>query len=102
MSPVVFGLLAGLVFGVLDVLVMIPLDLPDKKAAMLGAFFGRFAIGLLIPLIDLPLAPLGIGVLVGLLLSLPDAIITKAYAPIIGIGVVGGAVIGWMTGMWVA
>ena len=54
MDPVVFGLIAGLVFGVLDVLIMIPLDLPDKNVAMLGAFFGQLAIGLLVPLVDMP------------------------------------------------
>ncbi|WP_257000242.1 hypothetical protein [Neobacillus jeddahensis] len=38
------------------------------------------------------------GVLTGFLLSLPEAIITKAYAPIIGFGVIGGAIIGWILG----
>jgi hypothetical protein len=33
--------------------------------------------------------------LVGLLISLPDAVITKAYVPILAIGIIGGAVIGW-------
>ncbi len=99
MDPVVFGVLAGLVFGILDVLVMIPLELPDKKAALAGAFIGRFAIGFLIPVIDLPLAGWLLGVLVGLLLSLPDAIITKTYAPIVGIGAVGGGIIGWLVGI---
>jgi hypothetical protein len=36
------------------------------------------------------------GLLTGLLLSLPDAIITKAYAPILIVGTIGGAVIGWI------
>ena len=30
----------------------------------------------------------------GLLISIPDAIVTKAYAPILASGVVGGAIIG--------
>jgi len=29
----------GLVIGVIDVLLMIPMAFPDKRAAMLGAFF---------------------------------------------------------------
>jgi hypothetical protein len=32
--------------------------------------------------------------------SLPDAIITKAYAPILVMGTVFGALIGWAVGTW--
>jgi hypothetical protein len=32
------------------------------------------------------------------LLSVPDTIITKAYAPIIGMGIVGGTIIGVIIG----
>src|SRR5207253_321144 len=51
------GSFGGVAFGVVDVLLMIPLTFPDRKTAMLGAFLSRFAIGFLIPLIRLPLAP---------------------------------------------
>jgi len=34
------------------------------------------------------------------LLSLPDAIITKAFAPILILGAVGGVVIGLIVGKW--
>ncbi|MBK7880590.1 MAG: hypothetical protein IPJ83_08550 [Saprospiraceae bacterium] len=34
------------------------------------------------------------GGLVGLVLSLPDAIVTKQYAPILGLGLIGGIVCG--------
>jgi hypothetical protein len=33
-------------------------------------------------------------VIVGVLISIPDAIVTKAYAPVLAIGVIGGAVVG--------
>lgn len=36
MSSVIVGLVAGVVYGVVDILLMIPLDLPNKKVAMLG------------------------------------------------------------------
>ena len=101
MSSLAFAVVAGLAFGVIDVLLMIPIDLPDKKTAMIGAFLSRFAIGFLIPLVDLPMAPWLIGGLVGLLISLPDAMITKAYAPIIVVGIIGGVIIGWASGRWV-
>jgi len=38
------------------------------------------------------------GLFFGLLLSIPDAIITKAYAPIIGMGALGGIIIGVIIG----
>jgi hypothetical protein len=31
-------------------------------------------------------------------LTAADAVITKAYPPILGLGAVGGAVIGWLVG----
>jgi hypothetical protein len=97
LSPLSYGVAAGLVFGGLSAASMLPMQFPDKKAALLGAFTNRFGIGLLIPLacVALPTHPKwAVGVTVGLLLSLPSAIITRAFAPIIGLGVVGGAVIG--------
>ena len=100
MNPIVFGLVAGLVFGTVDVLLMIPLKMEDKATAMAGAFAGRFAIGFLVPLVVLPMPMWAVGALIGLLLSLPDAIITKVYVPIVGIGVVGGLLIGLAAARW--
>ena len=94
MNPILFGVLAGVVFGALDVALMLPMQFPDKSTALLGAFASRFAIGFLIPLVKLPLPGWAIGALVGLLISLPDAIVTKAYAPVLATGLIGGALIG--------
>jgi hypothetical protein len=102
MNALVLGVLAGLVFGVVDVLLMIPLKMEDKGTAMAGAFVGRFAIGFLIPVVSLPMPGWAVGALIGLLISLPDAIITKTYVPILGVGLVGGILIGLATTMWVA
>ena len=102
MSAFGFGILAGLVFGSLSVAMMLPLQFSDKRAALLGAFINRFAIGLLIPLVRLPLPPLVSGLALGLLLSLPDAIITKAFAPILGVGAVGGVAIAWISSHFVS
>lgn len=101
MPPLLFAVVAGIGFGIVDVLLMIPLTFADKKTAMLGAFLSRFAIGFLIPVVKLPLSPWIAGGLVGLLISLPDAVITKGYVPILAGGVVGGVVIGWASGKWV-
>ncbi|MBS1252356.1 MAG: hypothetical protein MAG451_01395 [Anaerolineales bacterium] len=100
MSKLTLGIVAGLVFGVLDVLVMIPLEFEDRRSAMVGAFVNRFSIGFVIGATDLPMPLWASGLLFGLLLSLPDAIITKTWAPILGIGVIGGGLIGLGLGVW--
>jgi hypothetical protein len=98
MSPVVLGVIGGLAFGIVDVLLMLPMQFPDKRTALTAAFASRFAIGFLIPLCKLPLPWFVSGAVVGLLISIPDAIITKAYVPILVSGVVGGALLGWIAG----
>lgn len=100
MTNLNLGLLCGTVYGCLAAASMIPLEFPDKRAALLGAFINRFAIGLLIPLVPLPMPSWAKGLIIAILLSLPDAIITKAYAPILGFGAVGGAVIGLIAGKY--
>jgi hypothetical protein len=105
MPRLALGLLAGLVYGALSALSMIPLEFADKRAALLGAFLNRFSIGVVIgavvgaPQIDaLRLPPWAIGLAIGVLLSAADAVITRAYAPILILGALGGALIGWLVG----
>ena len=45
MTRVTLGVLLGTVIGVVDVLLMLPLAFPDKRAALIGAFCARFALG---------------------------------------------------------
>ena len=94
MNNLVFGVIAGLVFGLVDAALMIPMSFVDKKTAIAAAFASRFAIGFLIAITRLPIPGWAQGAVVGLLISIPDAIVTKAYAPILGTGVIGGAIIG--------
>ena len=96
MSRLVLGTIAGLVFGLLDVVLMLPMSFPDKRAAIAGAFINRFSIGFVIGAVQLHWPGWATGLSIGVLLSLADAIITKAYAPIIGLGAVGGAIIGFL------
>ncbi len=100
MSPPLIGLIAGLVFGVITIALMAPMAFPDKPAALAAAFIERFAIGLVIGCVQLSWAGWLVGFLFGFLLSLPSAIITKAYVPIILVGAVGGAVIGGVIHGW--
>lgn len=102
MNRVVFGLVAGIAFGAAAVALMLPIEFPDKTTALLAAFASRFAVGFLTPLVELPMPSWATGSIVGLLISVPDAIITKAYAPILVTGVVGGLIIGWATKRFVA
>jgi hypothetical protein len=54
MSKILLGIICGLAFGFIDVLMMIPLSFSDKTAAMTAAFISRFAIGFVIGAINLP------------------------------------------------
>ena len=100
MTRVTFGVLLGVAFGMADVVLMLPLSLPDKRAALLGAFLARFALGFFAATVRLPLSPVASGLVVGILTSVPDAIITKAYAPILVTGTIFGAIAGWIVGRW--
>jgi hypothetical protein len=100
MSRLILGTVCGLVYGALSAASMIPLQFSDKKAALAGAFLNRFAIGFVIGATRLPLPGWAAGLLIGILLSLPDAIITKVYLPILVLGAVGGLVIGLIVGKW--
>ena len=71
------------------------MEFPDKPAALLGAFLNRFGIGLVIGCARLPWPGWAVGLFFGLLLSLPDAIITKACAQILLLGGAGGSIHGW-------
>ena len=94
MNRIALGVICGLGFGLLDAALMLPMSFPDKRTAILGAFLDRFAIGFLICLADLPLGGWLAGLGLALLVSVPSAVITKAYAPILGTGAVGGILIG--------
>ena len=100
MTKMVLGAVCGLVYGAASAASMLPLEFTDKKAALAGAFVNRFAIGFVIGLVKTGSPGWVSGVVLGVLLSLPDAIITKAWAPILVFGAVGGALIGWVVGRW--
>jgi hypothetical protein len=100
MNRITLGIILGLGIGIADVLLMLPLSFPDKRAALIGAFCARFALGFFAATVRLPMSPILAGVLVGVLTSPPDAIITKATVPIMVTGVIFGALAGWIVGRW--
>ena len=100
MSKLMLGSICGIVWGALSAASMIPLEFSDKRAALAGAFLNRFAIGFVLGVARLPVSSWLNGLILGVLLSLPDAIITKAYAPILILGAIGGVVISLIVGKW--
>jgi hypothetical protein len=102
MNRIVLGILLGLGCGVVDVLIMLPMKFPDKATALAAAFSSRFAIGFIAANVTLPMHPVLTGALIGLLISIPDAIVTKAYAPIIVTGLIFGALSAWAARAWAA
>ena len=94
MSRILLGVICGLAFGGIAAGIMIPMKFEDKRAAITGAFINRFAIGFAIGASNVPIPGWFNGLIFGLLLSLPDAIITKTWIPILTLGVIGGVIIG--------
>ena len=100
MSRLMLGSICGVVYGALSAASMLPLSFEDKAAALTGAFLNRFAIGFVLGAARLEVPAWANGLIFGILLSLPDAIITKTYAPIVILGAAGGVIIGFVVDKW--
>jgi hypothetical protein len=101
MNRLSIGLLCGVVFGIVDVLMTIFGKHPDMTRTMLlQAFSSRFAIGVLAATVTLPVHPILAGAIVGLLISLPDAFGLHSYAGVLGTGLLFGALTAWAAKMW--
>ena len=94
MNNIIKGLIAGTIFGIVSIIPMFFMTFEDKTRAITASFISRFAIGFIIFNLELPIPNWLKGGLVGLVLSLPDSIITKQYKPILGLGLIGGIVCG--------
>jgi hypothetical protein len=94
MRKIKYGLLAGLIFAILDIVPMFFIDIPERYTAIIAAFINRFIVGLLIFTTDWLIPKWLLGLILGFILSLPDALITKTYGPILGSGIIGGLIIG--------
>jgi len=94
MSIWLTGLIAGLAFGIVTVAIMLPLKIDDKPAVLWASFISRLTIGFIIAVLVLPLPGWLSGLIVGVVLSLPQAILTRSYGSILGNGAIGGAIVG--------
>ena len=100
MSAIGLGVLCGLGFGAVDALIMLPMKMENRRKkleAIASAFIERFLIGFIIPNVSLDMNVIAAGALLGFALSLPSAIITRAYVPILATGLAGGIIIGLIT-----
>ena len=97
MTNIAKGIIAGTIFGVVSIVPMFFMTFESKTRAMTASFISRFAIGFIIFNMDLPIPGWLKGALVGLILSLPDAIITKQYVTILGFGIIGGLICGFLS-----
>src|SRR5262249_51961558 len=96
-DPVPLGIVFGVGLALFDLVTLYRLHWPDRRhqlAAPTAAVNEAFMIGLLSPPTDLGTPRWVSGVIIGLALSLPSAILTKAYQPIIGVGLVAGLALG--------
>ena len=100
MSHPLLGIIAGLIFGAVTVGLMLRMPFPDKTAALSAAFVERFSIGLVIGCVQLAWPGWLVGLTFGVLLSVPSALITRAYAPILIMGTLGGLLIGGLIHGW--
>ena len=103
MSGILLGAVCGVVFGLIDVGLMLPIEFPpekDKNLAMVGAFLSCFAIGFVIGGSKLPLPGWLSGLILAMVVSLPSAVVTGSYIPILPVSGVGGAVIGFIVSRW--
>jgi hypothetical protein len=102
MSKLLLGAICGIVFGVIDVAMMLPMSFEgkDKNTALIGAFVNCFVTGFVIGAARLALPDWATGLIFGLLVALPAAIITKSYVPILIVSAIGGTIIGFVVGRW--
>ena len=98
MTPITEGVIAGIAFGVVSVIPMFFMKFENKETAMAASFISRFAIGFIVFNLPLPMPGWARGALIALVLSLPDAIVTKKYGPILGLGLIGGIACGLIAG----
>ena len=101
MNRLVLGIFCGVVFGLIDVLMTVFGKHPDvSRTMLLQAFSSRFAVGILAATVTLPLHPILAGAIVGLLISLPDALGLNSYIGVLGTGLLFGGLTAGAVKMW--
>ncbi len=94
MTNILKGVIAGTIFGIVSLIPMLFIQIKEKEKAIVASFINRFTIGFVIFNMELGIGEWLKGGLVGLFMSLPAAIVSGKYPPIIVLGVVGGIICG--------
>ena len=102
MNRVLLGILCGILFGAIDASMILFGKSPEKPTTvLLQPFVSRFVLGILAANVTFPAHPAVGGAIVGLLISVPEAIAMKSYAGSLGTGLVFGALTGLAVRLWV-
>jgi H+/Cl- antiporter ClcA len=88
------GIIAGLIFGIAEILPMLFMDVNYLPKNMVALFITRFITGLIIYSTKAAMPEWIKGTLYGLIFSLPLSISLGVYLPILGLGIFGGLIIG--------
>jgi hypothetical protein len=92
------GITVGIALGLFDVLMIMPMSIPNKELVLLGAFSNRFSIGLFSATVVFGFPFWLQGIVVGFILSVLPAVSNPSFAPmILGLGTFGGLLTGLVT-----
>src|SRR5580704_2139135 len=100
MNRLVLGVLCGIVFGLIDILMTVGKHPDVTRTMLLQAFSSRLAIGILAATVTLPVHSILAGAIVGLLISLPEAFGLNSYVGVLGTGLLFGALTAWAVKIW--
>ena len=97
MDPIPLGILLGIGFAAVATGPMLSMTWEtrrEKFEAIAGSIALRFITGVAITTIDLDTVRWMTGLVVGVAISVPSAIVTRMYLPILSVGAIGGLVVG--------
>lgn len=96
MDPILLGLICGGVFAAIEVVLVLLGRWPrpyEAFSVLVASAVNRFVTGLLIPNADIGLTLWASGLLIGVLLALPIAAVSRRTIGPLGLGAVGGMTI---------
>jgi hypothetical protein len=95
-DPILLGVIAGVVFALLEVVLVLLGQWPGAReefSVLVASAVNRFATGLFIPNVDLGMPLWVTGIVIGIVLALPIAAVGRRTVGPLGLGAVGGITI---------